>query len=230
MFCDLVDSTGIAAKLDAEEWRDLVGAYLDAAGASVLESVGAWEAIERYRPRVMIVEYNSAIDPRRQLVQPDEPDRYWENNVVGTMRVLDAMHKHGVGRLIFSSTGTVHGNTQQNPITETAEIAPLNPYAASKAAVDLMLPGYCRARGLSATSLRYFNAAGALLRSGGRSCGERHDPESHLIPIVLQVAAGERAAVPLYGDDYDTPDGTGVRDYIHVSDLASAHLLAELAG
>ena len=155
-----------------------------------------------------------------------EPDRYWDNNVVGTMRVLDAMHKHGVDRLIFSSTGTVHGNTQQNPITETAEIAPLNPYAASKAAVDLMLPGYCRARGLSATSLRYFNAAGALLRSGGRSCGERHDPESHLIPIVLQVAAGERDAVPLYGDDYDTPDGTGVRDYIHVSDLASAHLLA----
>ncbi|BCJ28338.1 UDP-glucose 4-epimerase GalE [Actinocatenispora sera] len=155
-----------------------------------------------------------------------QPDRYWENNVGGTLRLLDAMHRHGVGRLIFSSTGTVHGNTDQHPITETAGLAPLNPYAATKAAVDLMLPGYCAAWGLAATSLRYFNAAGALLRPDGRSCGEQHDPESHLIPIVLQVAAGERDTLALYGDDYDTPDGTCVRDYIHVADLASAHLLA----
>lgn len=154
-----------------------------------------------------------------------QPDRYWDNNLVGTMRLLDAMHDHGVQRLIFSSTGTVHGNSEQNPITETAELRPLNPYAATKAAVDLMLQGYCLSRGLGAVSLRYFNAAGALLRPG-KSCGELHDPESHLIPIVLQVAAGERESLPLYGDDYDTPDGTCVRDYIHVADLASAHLLA----
>jgi UDP-glucose 4-epimerase len=155
-----------------------------------------------------------------------EPQRYWENNVIGTMRLLDAMERHGVGRLIFSSTGTVHGNTSENPITENAPIAPLNPYAATKAAVDMMLKGYCAAGSLSATSLRYFNASGALLRPGGRSCGELHDPESHLIPIVLQVAAGERESLPLYGDDYDTRDGTCVRDYVHVQDLASAHLLA----
>ena len=158
------------------------------------------------------------------------PDRYWDNNVAGTMALLDAMHRHGVGRLIFSSTGTVHGDSDQHPTTETAPLAPLNPYAATKAAVDLMLAGYCAARGLSATSLRYFNAAGALLRPGGRSCGERHDPESHLIPIVLQVASGQRETLPLYGDDYDTPDGTCVRDYIHVIDLASAHLLALESG
>jgi UDP-glucose 4-epimerase len=155
-----------------------------------------------------------------------QPQRYWENNVLGTMRLLEAMERHGVGRLIFSSTGTVHGNTSQNPITEAAEIAPLNPYAATKAAVDMMLKGYCAATGITATSLRYFNASGALLRPGGKSCGELHDPESHLIPIVLQVAAGEREVLPLYGDDYDTPDGTCVRDYIHVGDLATAHLLA----
>ena len=155
-----------------------------------------------------------------------KPEAFWANNVGGTMRLLDAMRAHGVGRLVFSSTGTVHGNTKQMPITETAELAPLNPYAATKLSVDLMLTGYCAAWGLAATSLRYFNAAGALLRPGGKSCGELHDPESHLIPIVLSVAAGERETLPLYGDDYDTPDGTCVRDYIHVADLATAHLLA----
>ena len=93
-----------------------------------------------------------------------------------------------------------------------------------------MLKGYCAASGLSATSLRYFNASGALLRPGGKSCGELHDPESHLIPIVLQVAAGERENLPLYGDDYDTPDGTCVRDYVHVLELATAHLLALATG
>ncbi|MEU8814835.1 UDP-glucose 4-epimerase GalE [Actinoplanes sp. NPDC048796] len=155
-----------------------------------------------------------------------EPERYWENNVVGTLRLLQAMRVHDVPRLIFSSTGTVYGDTKEMPIAETAAIAPKNPYAATKAAVDALLTGYAAARGLAATSLRYFNASGALLRPGGESCGERHDPESHLIPIMLQVAAGERPALPLYGDDYDTVDGTCVRDYVHVADLAAAHLLA----
>jgi len=159
-----------------------------------------------------------------------DPEKYWDNNVEGTIRLLGAMNRHDVRRLIFSSTGTVYGNAVQQPIDETAPLAPLNPYAATKTAVDLMLAGYCAAQGLSATSLRYFNASGALLRPEGKSCGERHDPESHLIPIVLQVAAGERESLPLYGEDYDTVDGTCVRDYIHVADLASAHLLALESG
>ncbi|HEX6871087.1 MAG TPA: UDP-glucose 4-epimerase GalE, partial [Micromonosporaceae bacterium] len=149
------------------------------------------------------------------------PDRYWDNNVVATLRLLDAMRAAGVPRLIFSSTGTVHGDTEDLPVTERSPLQPLNPYAASKLAVDLMLAGEAAGHGLGAVSLRYFNAAGAY-----GACGERHDPETHLIPIVLQVARGEQEKLPLYGDDYPTPDGTCIRDYIHVADLGTAHLLA----
>ncbi len=149
------------------------------------------------------------------------PEKYWDNNVTGTLHLLDAMREVGVPRLIFSSTGTVHGNAAELPITEAAPLGPLNPYAASKLAVDHMLAGEAAAHGLGAVSLRYFNAAGAY-----RGCGERHDPETHLIPIVLQVASGAREKLPMYGDDYPTPDGTCVRDYIHVADLGTAHLLA----
>jgi len=149
------------------------------------------------------------------------PEKYWANNVGGTMALLDAMRAAGVPRLIFSSTGTVHGNTQELPIPETAPTNPLNPYAASKLAVDYMLGGEAAAHGLATVSLRYFNAAGSY-----RGCGERHHPETHLIPIVLQVAAGLLEKLPLYGDDYPTPDGTCIRDYIHVADLGAAHLLA----
>jgi UDP-glucose 4-epimerase len=155
-----------------------------------------------------------------------QPERYWDNNVVGTLRLLSAMRAAGVPRLIFSSTGTVHGDLETLPIAEDAPVGPLNPYAASKLAVDYALDGESAAHGLGAVSLRYFNASGALLRPDGSAYGERHDPETHLIPIVLQVAAGVREKLPLYGDDYPTPDGTCVRDYIHVTDLATAHLLA----
>ncbi len=155
-----------------------------------------------------------------------QPERYWDNNVVGTLSLLSAMRAAGVPRLIFSSTGTVHGDLEALPIAEDAPVGPLNPYAASKLAVDYALAGEATAHGLGAVSLRYFNASGALLRPDGTAYGERHDPETHLIPIVLQVAAGKRDSLPLYGDDYPTPDGTCVRDYIHVADLASAHLLA----
>ncbi len=155
-----------------------------------------------------------------------KPLDYWNNNMVATVGLLEAMTRHGVPRLVFSSTGTVYGDSTETPITESAPIAPLNPYAATKVAVDMVLAGYAPATGLAATSLRYFNASGALIRPDEQSCGERHDPESHLIPIVLDVAAGDREYLPLYGADYDTPDGTCVRDYIHITDLASAHLLA----
>ncbi|MBM4795471.1 UDP-glucose 4-epimerase GalE [Streptomyces sioyaensis] len=150
-----------------------------------------------------------------------DPEKYWRNNVGGTMDLLAAMRDAGVRTLVFSSTAATYGEPASTPITESAETAPTSPYGASKLAVDHMISGEAAAHGLAAVSLRYFNVAGAY-----GSCGERHDPESHLIPLVLQVAQGKREAISVYGDDYPTPDGTCVRDYIHVADLAEAHLLA----
>ncbi|MEU4112544.1 MULTISPECIES: UDP-glucose 4-epimerase GalE [unclassified Streptomyces] len=150
-----------------------------------------------------------------------KPEKYWENNVGGTMALLAAMREAGVGRLVFSSTAATYGEPEEVPIPESAPTRPTNPYGASKLAVDHMITSEAHAHGLAAVSLRYFNVAGAY-----GSYGERHDPESHLIPLVLQVAQGRRDAISVYGDDYPTPDGTCVRDYIHVADLADAHLLA----
>ncbi|MFJ9410616.1 UDP-glucose 4-epimerase GalE [Streptomyces sp. NPDC101393] len=150
-----------------------------------------------------------------------DPEKYWRNNVGGTMDLLAAMRTAGVGTLVFSSTAATYGEPTVTPITEAAATAPTSPYGASKLAVDHMISGEATAHGLAAVSLRYFNVAGAY-----GSSGERHDPESHLIPLVLQVAQGKRDAISVYGDDYPTPDGTCVRDYIHVADLAQAHLLA----
>jgi UDP-glucose 4-epimerase len=149
------------------------------------------------------------------------PEKYWANNVGGTTVLLAAMREAGVRKLVFSSTAATYGEPAVVPIVETAPTAPTNPYGASKLAVDHMITGECRAHGLAAASLRYFNVAGAY-----GECGERHDPESHLIPLVLQVALGRREAISVYGDDYPTSDGTCIRDYIHVADLAEAHLLA----
>ena len=149
------------------------------------------------------------------------PEKYWRNNVGGTLELLAAMRRAGVRTLVFSSTAATYGEPATVPITEDAPTAPTNPYGASKLAVDHMIAGECAAHGLAAVSLRYFNVAAA---DGPH--GERHDPETHLIPLVLKVALGEREAVSVFGDDYPTPDGTCVRDYIHVADLAEAHLLA----
>ncbi|MEV8401330.1 UDP-glucose 4-epimerase GalE [Streptomyces niveus] len=150
-----------------------------------------------------------------------KPEKYWDNNVGGSMALLAAMRTAGVRGLVFSSTAATYGEPVSTPITETDPTAPTSPYGASKLAVDHMIGGECVAHGLAAVSLRYFNVAGAY-----GSYGERHDPESHLIPLVLQVALGARESIAVYGDDYPTPDGTCVRDYIHVADLADAHLLA----
>ncbi|MBO3674912.1 UDP-glucose 4-epimerase GalE [Streptomyces melanosporofaciens] len=149
------------------------------------------------------------------------PEKYWVNNVGGTTELLAAMRDAGVRTLVFSSTAATYGEPDQVPITEDLPTAPTNPYGASKLAVDHMISGECAAHGLAAVSLRYFNVAGAY-----GAYGERHDPESHLIPLVLQVAQGRREAISVFGEDYPTPDGTCVRDYIHVADLADAHLLA----
>ncbi|MGA4849382.1 UDP-glucose 4-epimerase GalE [Streptomyces sp. G5(2025)] len=153
-----------------------------------------------------------------------KPEKYWDNNVGGTMALLAAMRDADVRRLVFSSTAATYGEPVSTPITETDPTAPTSPYGASKLAVDHMITGEATAHGLAAVSLRYFNVAGAY-----GEFGERHDPESHLIPLVLQVAQGRREAISVYGDDYPTDDGTCVRDYIHVADLAEAHLLAVAA-
>jgi UDP-glucose 4-epimerase len=150
-----------------------------------------------------------------------QPVRYFRVNVGGTMNLLDAMREAGVRRLVFSSTAAVYGEPEDVPIVESAPARPTNPYGASKLAVDQAIGYEAAATGLGAVSLRYFNVAGA---SG--DLGELHDPESHLIPMVLRTAAGLRDAVQIFGTDYPTPDGTCVRDYIHVEDLARAHLLA----
>lgn len=149
------------------------------------------------------------------------PERYWSGNVVTSLRLLEAMRLHGTPRLVFSSTAATYGEPEQMPIREDAPTRPTNPYGASKLAIDHAITSYAVAHGVAAVSLRYFNVAGAHGRFG-----ERHTTETHLIPIVLQVAAGQRESVQVFGDDWPTADGTCVRDYIHVDDLAAAHLLA----
>lgn len=150
-----------------------------------------------------------------------QPERYYRNNVCGTLNLLEAMRAARVPRLVFSSTAAVYGEPEEIPILETAVARPTNPYGGSKLAIDQLISFAVAAHGLAAVSLRYFNVAGA---SG--PLGEDHHPETHLIPIVLAVAAGQRAEVQIYGTDYPTPDGTAIRDYIHVEDLARAHVLA----
>ena len=151
----------------------------------------------------------------------EQPVRYFRTNVGGTLNLLDAMAEAGVPRLVFSSTAATYGAPLSIPIAEGDPTLPTNPYGASKLAMDHAIGYQAAATGLGAVSLRYFNVAGA---SG--HLGERHDPETHLIPLVLGAAAGRRAAVRVFGTDYPTPDGTAIRDYIHVEDLARAHLLA----
>lgn len=149
------------------------------------------------------------------------PERYYRTNVAGTLNLLDAMRDAGVPRLVFSSTCAVYGQPDAVPIAETAPTRPANAYGASKLAVDRMISDECLAHGLGAVSLRYFNVAGA---SSG--LGEDHDPETHLIPNVLRVAQKLHPLVEIFGTDYPTPDGTAIRDYIHIDDLSAAHLLA----
>ena len=155
-----------------------------------------------------------------------KPELYWDHNVVRSLALLDAVRAAKVPRIVFSSTAAVYGNPTELPIAETAVKAPTSTYGSTKLTFDLALTSETFAHGLAAVSLRYFNVAGAYIRPDGTAIGERHDPETHLIPIALQVAAGKRDKLQLFGDDYPTVDGTNVRDYIHVEDLARAHLLA----
>ena len=150
-----------------------------------------------------------------------DPGLYYRNNVAGGVALLDAMRAAGVNRLVFSSTAAVYGEPRRVPIAEADRTEPINPYGATKLAFEGAMRWFAAAHGFRAISLRYFNCAGATERNG-----EDHDPESHLIPLVLRVAAGKATHVQIYGQDYPTPDGTCIRDFIHVRDLGNAHLLA----
>jgi UDP-glucose 4-epimerase len=151
----------------------------------------------------------------------ENPAKYYNNNTVAGLVLLDAMLACDVKKIVFSSTAAVYGEPEEQPIAETAPTNPTNPYGETKLAFERAMHWYEQAHLLRFASLRYFNAAGAT-----EKCGEDHDPESHLIPITLQAATGKRPHVEIYGDDYPTPDGTCIRDYIHVVDLARAHILA----
>jgi UDP-glucose 4-epimerase len=164
-----------------------------------------------------IIHFAASIEAGESMV---DPGKFFENNTCGALNLIESAVRHGVGRFVFSSTAAVYAG-QDESIKETDPIAPVNAYGATKLMVEQMLAWYRQIHGLRYGVLRYFNACGAT-----RDLGEDHQPESHLIPLVLQVALGKREKVKIYGTDYPTPDGTCIRDYIHVADLASAHLLA----
>jgi len=152
-----------------------------------------------------------------------DPGMYYRNNLGGTLSLIEAMRESGVDRIVFSSTCATYGTPDSVPIQETAQQLPVNPYGETKLAIERALHWYGQAYGLRSVSLRYFNAAGADPDS---ETGELHEPETHLVPLVLQTALGQRPQIDIYGTDYPTPDGTAIRDYIHVQDLADAHLRA----
>lgn len=203
----VLDDLSTGHKDAVPEQCEFVEGDVAEAAADVL--AGAFDGVLHFAAKSLVAE------------SVERPELYWYGNVVTALALLEAMRVHGTPRLVFSSTAAVYGQPKQVPITEDAETRPTNPYGAAKLAIDHAITSYAAAYGLAATSLRYFNAAGAFDRFG-----ERHTIETHLIPIVLQVAAGDRERVFVNGEDWPTPDGTCVRDYIHVSDLAQAHELA----
>ncbi|MCG6794938.1 UDP-glucose 4-epimerase GalE [Geobacillus sp. YHL] len=152
----------------------------------------------------------------------EEPLKYYDNNVYGTQVLLEVMKEFGVKQIVFSSTAAVYGEPKQIPIIETDPTEPTNAYGETKLAMEKMMKWADRAYGIRSISLRYFNVAGAY----GTTIGEDHNPETHLIPLILKVPLGQREEISVFGDDYDTPDGTCIRDYIHVLDLVDAHVLA----
>lgn len=180
-----------------------------AAAARALLPDGAFDGVLHFAAKSLVGE------------SMDDPQRYWFGNVVKTLSLLDAMLEAGTPRLVFSSTAATYGEPEAVPIAEDSPTRPTNPYGATKLAIDHAITSYAEAYGLAATSLRYFNVAGAYA-----GLGERHATETHLIPLVLQVAAGRREEILVFGTDWPTPDGTAIRDYIHIRDLAEAHLLA----
>jgi UDP-glucose 4-epimerase len=182
------------------------------------------EAHDLGNPFDGVLHFAALIEAGESMVHPEI---FFRNNTASTLSLLEAMLAHGPRRLVFSSTAAVYGEPETVPIQEDARLLPTNPYGASKLLVEQMLAWLNQIHGLRYAALRYFNVAGAPESRGGAiTRGEAHEPESHLIPLVLDVALGRRQSIKIFGDDYPTPDGTCIRDYIHVSDLADAHLLA----
>ncbi|MFC6885707.1 MULTISPECIES: UDP-glucose 4-epimerase GalE [Actinomadura] len=194
------DAVPAGARLVRGTLRDAAFATLDGAG---------FDAVLHFAARSLVGE------------SVQKPGLYWDGNLGESLALLDAMRRAGVGRIVFSSTAATYGEPESTPIPETAPTRPTNPYGASKLAIDTTIGEYARLHGLGGVSLRYFNVAGARGEQG-----ERHTVETHLIPNVLKVATGEKESVNVFGEDYPTPDGTCLRDYIHVVDLGEAHLLA----
>src|ERR1035437_3142517 len=180
-------------------------------------------AKEQARPFDGVLHFAALIEAGESMVHPEA---FFRNNTASTLSLLEAVLAQGPKRLVFSSTAAVYGEPESVPIEEGARLLPTNAYGESKLLVEHMLGWLNRIHGLRYASLRYFNVAGAPEGPNGVTRGEAHDPESHLIPLVLDVALGRRASIRIYGEDCPTPDGTCIRDYIHVSDLAEAHLLA----
>ena len=177
------------------------------------------EVIHKYKPEAIM--HFAAFAYVGESVE--NPGKYYRNNVAGSLTILEAMRDHGIRDIVFSSTCAVYGNPETIPISEDHPTMPINPYGFSKYAVERMLDDFSAVHDMRYVSLRYFNAAGA---DPDAEIGEDHDPETHLIPLVLDAAAGRSENVKIFGTDYDTPDGTCIRDYVHVSDLADAHVLA----
>jgi UDP-glucose 4-epimerase len=201
-----------AGYADAVIGAPLVEADLaDAAALDKVFSEGQFDVVMHFASSIQVGE------------SVQKPDLYYRNNVSNTLNLLDAMVKHNVKHFIFSSTAAIFGEPEYSPIDEAHPKNPINPYGRTKWMVEQILQDYDHAYGLKSVCLRYFNAAGADSQA---RVGERHEPETHLIPLVLQAACGQREHISVFGRDYNTPDGTCLRDYIHVSDLCDAHALA----
>ena len=187
--------------------------------ADVCDGAALLNTMQEYRIDAVI--HLAAFIEAGESVQ--HPDKYFRNNTIIGLTLLEAMRKAGVRNLVFSSTAAVYGTPERVPIQETDRLEPISPYGSSKLCVEYMLRAYATAYNMAFISLRYFNVAGADPAGG---IGEAHSPETHLLPLVFQVPLGKREFIGIYGDDYDTPDGTCIRDYIHVCDLAEAHVIA----
>lgn len=198
-------------------WRDAVR-YGPAIEGDLLDAAALARAFEQARP--VAVMHFAALSLVGESVA--RPGLYWRNNVMGTLNLLEAMAAAGVGALVFSSTAATYGEPDVTLIAESAPQLPTNPYGQTKLAVERMIGDFERAHGLRAVIFRYFNVAGA---DEAAEIGECHRPETHLVPLILDAAAGARESITVFGDDYPTPDGTGVRDYVHVEDLVEAHVL-----
>lgn len=204
---------------------DLSGGFANAVGRARLTigSIGDKAILDQLFSSMQfdaVINFASFIQVGESVTQPL---KYYLNNVSNTLTLLDAMHRHGVYRYIFSSTAATFGVPSYMPIDEAMPQHPINPYGHSKLMIEQVLADMDHAYGFKSVCLRYFNAAGADYEG---ELGERHEPETHLIPLVLQAASGRRSHISVFGDDYDTPDGTCIRDYVHVHDLTDAHLLA----